>query len=115
MPPSLSSQESSWITIHIIQPILNLFSADVASEAVLRKFAYFTEFLVLSVLVSALSDKRLISFYICFTVAFLDESIQLLSGRGSQIQDVWIDLIGVLLGFVFHQVGRIVVKRKKMA
>lgn len=27
MPPSLSSQESSWVTIHIIQPILDLLSA----------------------------------------------------------------------------------------
>ena len=37
------------------------------------KLANVTEFLVLSVLVLALlSDKRLISFYICFSVAFLD-------------------------------------------
>lgn len=84
-----------------------------ASEAVLRKFAHFTEFLVLSVLVSALSDKRLISFYICFTVAFLDESIQLLSGRGSQIQDVWIDLIGVIAGLMHHQAGMIVVVKRR--
>lgn len=46
--------------------------------------------------------------FICFTVAFLDESIQILSGRGSLISDIWVDLIGVVIGIVVGKVFTII-------
>lgn len=44
--------------------------------------------------------KPVIVFLCGFIAAFIDESIQLLSGRGAMIQDVWIDLTGVAAGFL---------------
>ena len=56
-------------------------------------------------------DGRLsISFYACFTVAFLDKSIQILSGRGAMIQDVWVDLIGVCIGLAVSRLVLFVCK-----
>ena len=95
----MSAQESGWITEHIIAPVLALFGVDEVSTHLVRKIAHVSEFLLLALLVCAYLKGRVIKgFYVCFTVAFLDESIQLLSGRGSLISDVWVDLIGVVLG-----------------
>ena len=106
MPRSVSGQESSWVTIHVIQPILCFWGIDVISEGIVRKIAHITEFFVLSLLVSALYNGKILrSFYMCFTVAFLDESIQLISGRGAQIQDVWIDMFGIAIGILCYSIA----------
>ena len=107
MPRSVSGQESGWVTLHVIQPVLSLLGIEGISETVVRKLAHITEFFVLSVLVTSLfNGKWLISFHFCFSVAFLDESIQLLSGRGSQIQDVWIDKIGIVIAILGCSIAR---------
>lgn len=99
VPMDMSAQESGWITEHIIAPVLALFGVDEVSTHLVRKIAHVSEFLILALLVCAyLRGRVLKGFYVCFTVAFLDESIQLLSGRGSLISDVWVDLIGVVIG-----------------
>ena len=106
IPGDYSAAESGWFTEHIVQPILSLFGIGQVSGLFVRKLAHVTEFFILSTLVTIFMDGRLpISFYACFTVAFLDESIQILSGRGAMIQDVWVDLIGVCIGLA---VGRLV-------
>lgn len=43
------------------------------------------------------------------SVAFIDESIQLLSGRRAMIQDVWIDLTGVAAGFLLCRMILIII------
>ncbi|MBQ7737956.1 MAG: VanZ family protein [Oscillospiraceae bacterium] len=70
-----------------------------------RKAAHITEFAVLAVLVWLRLESRGKKRF--FTAAALgaaagaiDEGLQLLSCRGSQVQDVLIDCIGVLLGLV---------------
>ena len=99
VPMDMSAQESGWITEHIIAPVLALFGVDEVSTHLVRKLAHVSEFLILALLAYAyLRGRVLKGFYVCFTVAFLDESIQLLSGRGSLISDVWVDLIGVVIG-----------------
>ena len=71
-----------------------------------RKIAHFVEFFVLGVelsLFAYLSMKRkpyvLFSYLFLFAVAFLDETIQIFSGRGPSIIDVWIDFSGAFLAF----------------
>ena len=86
VPMDLSAQESSWITEHIIA--LALLVCTYLRGSVIK------------------------GFYVCFTVAFLDESIQLLSGRGSLISDVWVDLIGVVIGIVVCKVFTIIFEMK---
>lgn len=48
--------------------------------------------------------KPVRSFYFGFTLAFLDESLQVITGRGALVTDIWIDLIGVVLGMGIGQV-----------
>ena len=50
------------------------------------------------------------------TVAFLDESIQLFSGRGASVIDMWIDIIGYLWFFIPTYIIFIFIgKRKKQS
>ena len=67
----------------------------------IRKIAHFVEFAVLGAEVAAfvvLFIKKincaLASFLFAFVMAFFDETIQIFSGRGPEITDVWIDLFG---------------------
>lgn len=81
-----------------------------AKEIVIRKIAHITEFTILSFCIlnsftqNILKIKLkliLLSINICFIIAFIDETIQLFSyGRSAQIQDVLIDFVGIIMGFI---------------
>lgn len=99
LPMDISSEESGWLTEHILNPVLNLLGLGSLSNQVVRKIAHITEFTVLAaLLLFCFRDRIVKSAGTGFLVAFLDESIQLLSDRGALISDVWIDLIGVAIG-----------------
>lgn len=108
MPKGTSARESSWLTSNIINPVLKFFGLKSISSALIRKIAHVTEFTALSFVTFNLFERKLKNIpkvvLIGFIIAFLDETIQIFSSRGPQIQDVWIDLIGVgigtLLGFL---------------
>ena len=75
----------------------------------IRKFAHFFEYLIFSLLVTKLyfykkrTLQRLVNTaFIWFSIGFLDETIQLFSGRKSKISDVWIDLFGACVGFLIY-------------
>ena len=55
------------------------------------------------------------SFLFPVTVAFCDESIQLLSSRGPSVLDMWIDIIGYLCFFILTYVVLIFIGKKKTA
>lgn len=98
-PQSLSAEESGWLTEKVLNPLLQSFGMQPLSQQTVRKLAHVFEFTVLSLLLSlCFYGNPVKSAGLGFTAAFLDESIQLLSGRGAQITDVWIDLIGVAAG-----------------
>ena len=99
LPQSVSADESSWLTEKILDPIAFFFGLGPVSHQIVRKLAHIFEFAVLSVLLTLICrGKAVKSFGFGFLFAFLDESVQLLSDRGAQLSDVWIDLIGVALG-----------------
>lgn len=98
------------------------------SEYFVRKLAHFTEFMVLGLLVALYRIPSFTSSGICFAnttfpmrgrqgesttskafffgacalfcffIAFIDESIQMFTGRGPAIADVWIDTAGAAAG-----------------
>ena len=75
----------------------------------IRKFAHFFEYLILGLLVAKLyfykkrTLQRLVNTaFICFSIGFLDETIQLFSDRKSKISDIWIDLLGACVGFLIY-------------
>lgn len=110
LPRELSAEESGWFTTHIINPLLGLFGLSVKG-ALVRKLAHVTEYTILSILLTLLfrgNVKRVLP--LGFAAAFLDESIQILSKRGAMIQDVWIDLLGVLIGYIVTAVPMLLQK-----
>lgn len=112
MPTEDSASESGWITDHIINPILSVVGLSVTNNFV-RKCAHVTEYTVVSILISLIWDCHPVrSFYSGFTVSFMDETIQVISGRGPMITDMWIDLIGVVLGYAAAVLIRLYHKKK---
>ena len=103
IPEVKSAHESMWITENIINPILFHFGV-VADKDVVRKVVHALEFCILSIVISLWLKKPVRSFYLGFTLTFLDESLQLISGRGALITNIWIDLIGVAVGMGIGQV-----------
>ena len=99
IPTAQSAKESRWLTDNIVNPILQFIGLEGVRDHVVRKAAHITEFFILSVVVAQLWMGNPIGTLITgLLVAFLDEIIQILSHRGAQISDVWIDLGGVVLG-----------------
>ena len=74
----------------------------------MRKLAHFTEFAVLGALLLLLTAAafrvRLQSVVNCLffllLAALTDETIQIFTGRGPQVQDVWLDFAGGAAGLL---------------
>ncbi len=119
MPGDMSGEESGFV-YRVLSPVLKLLLPDAwVTEHLVRKIAHFSEYGALGVeltlyasLYKDLKGQR-IGNLICsgLIVAFLDETIQIFSGRGTAIADVWIDLFGFTTGFLI--VGLIYRRHKK--
>ena len=110
IPKQTSTYESRYFTNAVLNPLLSHFGLDAVDKDVVRKIAHVFEFLILSFFTSLYWDGMAVkNIYIGLTVASLDESIQVVTGRGALITDIWIDLIGVGIGTV---IGYIVCKLK---
>ncbi len=94
-----SYTESLWFTDTIVNPILKSFGLMPADKDVVRKIAHVFEFFLLSILTSGFwKGKPVRNLYTGLTVALIDETIQVFTGRGALVTDIWIDMIGVGLG-----------------
>ncbi|MBR3515489.1 MAG: VanZ family protein [Lachnospiraceae bacterium] len=119
MPGDMSGEESGFV-YRVLSPVLKLLLPDAwVTEHLVRKIAHFSEYGALGVeltlyasLYKDLKGRRIVNL-ICsgLIVAFLDETIQIFSGRGTAIADVWIDLFGFTTGFLI--VGLIRRRHKK--
>ncbi len=111
MSRATSTDESS-LVMDILTPFLEIFvGKGNVTIYLVRKLAHITEYFVLGSEVYVylrLSGDQIISktnwglmvgrVLLCgLIVAFLDETIQIFSGRGPQIVDIWIDLFGVVI------------------
>ena len=113
LPAQISAQESGWFTEHIVRPIAEWLGIEKISTHIVRKLAHAFEYLVLGLLTMALwKGSTIRSLQMCFAAAFLDETFQLLSNRGSQVIDVWIDLGGTVVGVGLFLLVRILFVRK---
>ena len=104
-----SSDESAWV-LQLVTPILELFvGKGMVTEHLVRKLAHFAEFALLGFELlfwfSGVREKRkdmlLLAMAHGLFAALTDETIQLFSARGSQVQDVWLDLAGATTGAAF--------------
>lgn len=85
-----------------------------------RKLAHFTEFACLGGLscglLATVGKVKLHPFFHLwaggFFVAAIDETIQIFTGRGSQLQDVWLDFAGFTTGLILVLAVRAIARRK---
>ena len=116
------SAEESGFFYELLCPFFELFMGEGnVTELFIRKLAHFTEFfalglelmLLLKLLYMKLGWKMLVNSWVLGTFcALIDETIQIFSGRGSQVQDVWLDSAGCMTG-VLVMTGCIILFRKK--
>lgn len=101
-----STGESRFVTEHIVQPAVRAVAgeraADFFTDELVRKLAHVAEYTVLGFILGLLLRNKKPRFWLTvllgLAVAFLDETVQIFTGRGSALVDIWIDLIGVTLG-----------------
>ena len=106
MPGDVSSAESGFV-YDVIEPVLRFLLPDAwVTEHLVRKMGHFCEYGVLGVemlTLVALRGRVRLRFLVNtlltgLLVAFIDETIQIFSGRGPMIADMWIDIAGFTLG-----------------
>ena len=104
------SQAESMGVLGFIRPILELvMGKGNATDHHVRKLAHFVEFFALGVELVALQTvqkrQKLQNLINCLfaglSAAVIDESIQILSNRGPQVQDILLDFTGCCCGIFF--------------
>jgi len=104
------SQERSIRVMNSIQPLLEvIIGKGNVTDHLVRKLAHFFEFMAFGIelaLLRAFCKKvrfqSIINIlFVGFAAAAMDETIQLFTGRGSQVQDIWLDFSGALVGISF--------------
>lgn len=108
IPPEESSKESGAVGDVIEEIIPPETKPGEFIQLNLRKIAHFIEFATLGALVAAylfvFMRRRIaiiMSFPAALIVGLLDESVQLFSGRGASVKDVWIDFSGFACASLF--------------
>lgn len=103
------SREESLSLLELLTPFLNrVFGEGVITLHILRKAAHFCEFGLLGVLLSCerLADRRhgrksiLHCLAASLFVASADDTLQIFTGRGSQVRDVLLDFSGAMTGIL---------------
>lgn len=102
-----ASSEESGFVMELLEPVLEMVVGEGnVTDFLVRKLAHFTEFFVLGLeLLTFFAYRKplfpqafLLALTHGFFAAFLDETIQIFSGRGPMIQDVWLDVCGFAVG-----------------
>ncbi len=103
MPPEKSEEESDKVGEIVGEIIPPETKPGEFVQINLRKIAHFVEFallgLELALYLSLFSHKKVFmmaSYPLGLFIAFLDETVQIFSGRGSSVSDVWLDFLGFL-------------------
>lgn len=96
----VSADQSSWL-----KELLLYWTGLDINAYFLRKLAHFAEYLLLGLLSAGALAQTSWAWKQAgmlsgggFLLAFLDETLQIFSGRGPAIADVWLDLFGFLVG-----------------
>ncbi len=116
------SAEESGFVYDLLCPFFELFMGKGnVTEHFIRKLAHFTEFfglglelmLFMRLVFGEIKWKLVINAWTLGTFcALIDETIQLFSGRGPQVQDVWLDSAGCLTGVLIMLAGVLFVDKK---
>ncbi|MBR5089926.1 MAG: VanZ family protein [Ruminiclostridium sp.] len=111
--PLTSSAEESMSVMKILQSVLDFLNIPVTlTDHFVRKLAHFIEYAAAGAVIGAYSYPHIFTapdlrekietgalpLVFGFFIGFIDETIQIFSGRGSAIEDVWLDFAGLSFG-----------------
>lgn len=114
IPSIPESKETSEQIMEIVDPVLSNYVDDRdMRHHIVRKSAHVIEFFCLGIFLTVLLRTMKQSvFWGCGTgifVALIDETIQIFTSRGAQLQDVWLDfgslLVAVIITAVISRAG----------
>ncbi len=116
MPVAASEGESSAV-LELLRPLLEpVFGRENVTVHLVRKLAHFTEFFALGCVLALLLPFRLRSQLsageLALLTGFIDETIQIFSGRGPAIRDVWLDLSGAAAAILILASARALLRLK---
>ena len=122
-PADLSSEESGFVMRLVHQAIGAAgLSAPWLTEHVIRKYAHFSEYTLLGILLfqsmrnldCGAAFRRQLHMLLIFFIPFVDETLQLFTeGRSGQISDVWLDMSGAAAGMAITVGVLCCLRRKK--
>ena len=119
MPSDASEDESSTV-LELLRPLLSLIvGAENVTLHLVRKLAHFTEFFclgcVLALLLPFRGKAQLLAGGLALLTGFIDETIQIFSGRGSAVSDVWLDFSGAAAAILILALARALLSRRRSA
>ena len=106
--------------LELLRPLLALLvGTENVTLHLVRKLAHFTEFFclgcVLALLLPFRGRAQLLAGGLGMLTGFIDETIQIFSGRGPAIRDVWLDFSGAAAAILILAAVRLLSKRKVTA
>ena len=124
-----NSELESNIFVELIKPLEEIKPNEIATydyefySHLIRKGAHVIEFSIVGAelaLVFLVYSKKKLNTMVVFLnslmvgmiVGLIDETIQIFSDRGSQVLDVWFDILGVSIGAGVISIGYIIKKRR---
>ena len=121
LPTARSSNESKTVTEVIVKPVQEAITGNrTVTDNIVRKWAHAIEYAVLGIELTLLisgRQKLWLTLSRVFSygtgIALLDETIQIFSGRGPKVQDVWIDALGVTIGMTVTTVILVIIRAVK--
>ena len=116
MPVSASEEESS-VILELLRPLLGaVVGPENVTLHLVRKMAHFTEFFclgcVLALLLPFRGKSQLLAGGLALLTGFIDETIQIFSGRGPAISDVWLDFSGAAAAILILALARLLRLRR---
>ena len=116
MPTNTSETESKGV-LELLRPLLEpIVGKGNVTLHLVRKLAHFTEFFCLGVVLTLLFPFRwgtqLQAGGSALLTGFIDETIQIFSGRGPAISDVWLDFSGAAAAILLLALVRLPLRRK---
>ena len=116
MPVDASEGESSAV-LELIRPLLEpIVGPKNVTLHLVRKLAHFTEFFclgcVLALLLPFRRNSQLLASGLGLLTGFIDETIQIFSGRGPAISDVWLDFSSAAAAILILALARLLLLRR---